>query len=104
MRSPIALSVRRWWPLGLVLLAALMLRLILWNNLPRQGMGSEEAEYLASAVWLRQGRGFSWHDGWLWTRAPLYPLFLAVHLRLFGLSLTPIYLSQTFLSLVQVAL
>lgn len=104
MSSSFWLSVRRAWPLGIALLLALLVRSLLWGNLPRQGMVSDEAEYLASAVWLAQGRGFSWHGGWLWTRAPLYPLFLAVHLRLFGITLTPIYLSQTMLGLFQVAL
>ncbi len=91
-------------PLLLALLAGLVLRLVLWDNLPRQGMISDEAEYLAAANWLAQGRGFAWHQGWLWTRAPLYPLFLAAHIALFGMHLAPIYLSQTLLSLVNVAL
>lgn len=96
--------LQRWWPLGLALVAACLLRLCLWGNLPRQGMVSDEAEYFASAVWLAQGRGFSWHQEWLWTRAPLYPLFLAVHIRLFGIETTPIYISQFLLGLVQVML
>ncbi len=91
-------------PLLLALLAGLVLRLALWDNLPRQGMISDEAEYLAAANWLAQGRGFAWHQGWLWTRAPLYPLFLAAHIYLFGMHLAPIYLSQTLLSLVNVVL
>lgn len=96
--------LQRWWPLGLALVAACLLRLCLWGNLPRQGMVSDEAEYFASAVWLAQGRGFSWHQEWLWTRAPLYPLFLAIHIRLFGIATTPIYVSQFVLGLLQVVL
>lgn len=88
----------------LILALALLLRVLLWGQLPRQGMISDEAEYLAAAEWLVQGRGFSWHQGWLWTRAPLYPLFLAGHIRLFGLHLEPIYASQTLLSLLNVVL
>ncbi len=96
---------RRWLPLALVLLAGLLLRLALWDNLPRQGFISDEAEYLAAANWLALGRGFTWHQGWLWTRAPLYPLFLAAHLRVFGTEqIAPIYCTQLILSLVNVVL
>ncbi|MCG8350336.1 MAG: hypothetical protein MI924_21430 [Chloroflexales bacterium] len=97
-------SVYRWLLLLVVLLLALLLRVALWDNLPRNGMISDEAEYLAAADWLAQGRGFAWHQGWLWTRAPLYPLFLSAHVRLFGLNLAPIYVTQTILSIVNVAL
>ncbi|MBX0330749.1 glycosyltransferase family 39 protein, partial [Oscillochloris sp. ZM17-4] len=90
--------------LWFALLLGLGLRLALWGNLPRLGMIGDEAEYLAAADWLAQGRGFAWHLGYLWTRAPLYPLFLAAHLALFGHSLTPIFVSQTILSLLSVAL
>ncbi len=96
-----------WLPLILVVLIGLIglsLRIALWNNLPRQGMISDEAEYLASAAWIANGRGFTWHQGWLWTRAPLYPLFLAAHIRLFGMHLAPIYITQTLLSLINIAL
>lgn len=87
-----------------MLLLALALRITLWGNLPRTGMISDEAEYLAAADWLANGRGFRWHQGWLWTRAPLYPLFLAAHIWLFGRDLTPIYLTQMLLSLINVGL
>lgn len=95
---------RDWLLLTLALLAGLGLRLALWEGLPRQGMISDEAEYLAAAAWLAEGRGFAWHQGWLWTRAPLYPLFLAAHIRFAGLNLEPIFLSQTVLSLLHVGL
>lgn len=101
---PTGLNLRRWLPLLLVLLVALALRLALWHSLPREGLISDEAEYLAAANWLAAGRGFAWHQGWLWTRAPLYPLFLAAHMRLFGFSLAPIYASQLVLSLLNVVL
>lgn len=94
----------RHWPLALVLLLGLALRLALWDRLPRSGLIGDEAEYLAAADWLAQGRGFAWHQGWLWTRAPLYPLFLAAHLRIFGMELSPIYITQTLLSLLNVGL
>jgi 4-amino-4-deoxy-L-arabinose transferase-like glycosyltransferase len=91
-------------PLLIVLLVGLGLRLLLWNHLPRTGWISDEGEYFSAATWLAQGRGFSWYQQYLWTRAPLYPLFLAMHLRLFGDVLAPIYVSQTILSLVNIAL
>lgn len=96
----------RWHitPLLPILLVALIVRVALWDNLPRTGMISDEAEYLAAADWLAQGRGFAWHREWLWTRAPLYIIFLAWHIQRFGLQTTPIYITQTILSLLNVIL
>jgi 4-amino-4-deoxy-L-arabinose transferase-like glycosyltransferase len=91
-------------PLVVPLLVGLALRLLLWDHIPRSGLISDEGEYLSAASWLAHGHGFDWYQGYLWTRAPLYPLFLAAHLRLFGDSLTPIYVTQTLLSLVNIAL
>ena len=91
-------------PLLVVLLLALVLRLLLWGRIPRMGLVSDEGEYLSAASWLAQGRSFSWYQSYLWTRAPIYPLFVAAHLRLFGDTLTPIYVTQTLLSLLNVAL
>ncbi|NOK59343.1 MAG: hypothetical protein GFH27_549283n197 [Chloroflexi bacterium AL-W] len=91
-------------PLLLVLLVGLVIRVLLWDSLPRTGFISDEGEYLSAAHWLAQGRGFTWYLGYLWTRAPVYPLFIAVHLRIFGDTLTPIYATQTLLSLINVAL
>ncbi len=90
--------------LGLVLGLALAVRLALWDQIPRQGFISDEAEYLAAADWLAHGRGFAWYHGWLWTRAPLYPLFLAAHMVLCGFDLVPIYRSQIGLSVLNVLL
>src|SRR3954470_3893963 len=90
--------------LVIVLLLALALRLLLWGRIPRTGLVSDEGEYLSAANWLAQGRSFSWYQNYLWTRAPIYPLFVAAHLRLFGDTLTPIYITQTILSLLNVAL
>ncbi|EFO79760.1 hypothetical protein OSCT_2445 [Oscillochloris trichoides DG-6] len=90
--------------LWVALLLGLGLRLALWGQLPRLGLIGDEAEYLAAADWLAHGRGFAWHLHYLWTRAPLYPLFLAAHLALFGNSLTPIFLSQIGLSLLNIGL
>ena len=90
--------------LWLALVLGLALRVALWGHLPRTGWISDEGEYFSAASWLAAGRGFGWYLGYLWTRAPLYPLFLAVHLRLFGETPTPIYLTQTVLSLLNVAL
>ncbi len=92
------------WPLLLALGLGLLLRIALWERLPREGLVSDEAEYLAAADWLANGRGFAWHTSYLWTRAPLYPLFLASHLALFGRSLAPIFVSQGLLSMLNIGL
>src|SRR5262245_16853615 len=91
-------------PLVMALLVGLSVRLLLWGHIPRTGLISDEGEYLSAASWLAHGHGFDWYQGYLWTRAPLYPLFLAAHLRLFGDSLAPIYVSQILLSLINVTL
>lgn len=90
--------------LGIALGVAIALRLLLWNHIPRSGLISDEGEYIAAATWLAQGRNFSWYQGYLWTRAPLYPLFVAAHFALFGRSPIPVYLTQNALSLMNVAL
>ena len=74
-------------PLIIVLLAALALRALLWGQIPRAGLIGDEGEYLSAADWLAHGRGFSWYQGYLWTRAPVYPLFVAAHLLLYTLYL-----------------
>jgi hypothetical protein len=96
--------IRIHWPLLLALLIGLILRIALWDRLPRAGMIGDEAEYLASADWLTLGRGFNWHSTYFWTRAPLYPLFLAAHIALFGRILEPIFFTQTLLSLLNIGL
>ena len=89
----------------LPLLAALLARLVAWLTLPYPGQISDEAEYLAAASWLAQGRGFSFFKEWIWTRPPLYVLFLAGHIRIFGpANLWPIRISQTLISVCTVAL
>ncbi|GAB4432789.1 MAG: glycosyltransferase family 39 protein [Chloroflexi bacterium OHK40] len=95
---------RRHWLLWIALAVGLILRIALWDNLPRLGLVSDEAEYLASADWLAAGRGFAWHTQYLWTRAPGYPLFLAAHIASFGRVLEPIYVAQVVLSMVNVGL
>jgi len=91
-------------PLVVALIVGALLRALLWGNLPRLGLISDEGEYLSAASWLAQGRSFAWYHGYLWTRAPLYPLFVAAHLRLFGDQLAPIFVTQSLLSLLNVAL
>ncbi|MDZ4717199.1 MAG: glycosyltransferase family 39 protein [Roseiflexaceae bacterium] len=86
------------------LIATLILRLLLWEHIPRSGLISDEGEYLSAAQWLADGRGFDWYQGYLWTRAPLYPLFVALHLRLFGSIISPIFISQSILSIINVLL
>ena len=90
-------------PLFLISLIGLVFRLLWWNKLPRTGFISDEGEYLAAATWLADGRNFTWYHGYLWTRAPIYPLFVAAHLWLFG-DPRAVYVTQTLLSLVNIAL
>ncbi|MGQ9827401.1 MAG: hypothetical protein ACUVSY_07625 [Roseiflexus sp.] len=87
-----------------ILAASALFRFGLWGTLPRQGFVSDEGEYLSAAWWLAHGRGFNWHQEYLWTRAPLYPLFLAAHFRLFGDNLDMIVVTQTALSLILIVL
>lgn len=91
-------------PLLTLLAAAAIFRIALWGALPRQGLISDEGEYLSAAWWLAHGRGFDWHQGYLWTRAPLYPLFLAAHVFVFGNHPAAIVVTQTALSLISIAL
>lgn len=92
-----------WWHAALILLVAFGLRLLAWWILPYRGFISDEAEYLAASTWLAEGRGFSFFQGWIWTRPPLYVMFLASHLKLFGPeTLWPIRLSQALLSTITV--
>lgn len=92
-------------PLLLPLLVALVVRVAAWWMLPYEGQISDEAEYLAAATWLANGRGFAFYKEWIWTRPPLYLIFLAAHIRLFGTdALGPIRLTQTLISVATVAL
>lgn len=88
----------------IILSAAALFRVALWDALPRQGLISDEGEYLSAAWWLAHGRGFDWYQGYLWTRAPLYPVFLAIHMFLFGDHPGAIFATQTILSLVIIVL
>ena len=92
-------------PWLLPLVAALVVRLAVWWTLPYRGQISDEAEYLAAATWLAQGRGFSFFKDWIWTRPPLYVVFEAVHVLFSGPhNLAPLRLSQTLLSVATVGL
>ncbi|MBA3469934.1 MAG: glycosyltransferase family 39 protein [Herpetosiphonaceae bacterium] len=71
-------------PTILILLLALGLRLLVWRTLPYRDWISDEGEYWAAATWLAHGRGFAFFDGWVWSRPPLYLLFLAAQIKLFG--------------------
>jgi len=99
-----AALLRAHWLLLLALGVGLALRVVLWGKLPRAGLVGDEAEYLAAGDWLALGRGFAWHTQYFWTRAPLYPLFLAAHIAAFGRAVGPIFASQSLLSLVNVGL
>ena len=92
-------------PWLLPLAAALFVRLAAWWMLPYEQHISDEAEYLAAATWLAQGRGFSFFKDWIWTRPPLYVIFVAAHVFLFGPhNLAPLRFSQALLSVATVGL
>jgi 4-amino-4-deoxy-L-arabinose transferase-like glycosyltransferase len=97
----IALWQRRW--LWLSLFIAIVMRIFVWVVLPRNGWISDEGEYLSAATWISYGRGFAWYLDFLWTRAPIYPLFVAAHLR-FGGNEYWVFFSQMLLSLLHVVL
>lgn len=107
--------MRRWVGVGrlprwdghvaAILLVALALRVAVWWTLPYRDFISDEAEYWGAAVWLAQGRGFSFFDGWIWTRPPVYVLFLALHVWVAGPTALPwARATQTLLSVALVAL
>ncbi|MBN1484083.1 MAG: glycosyltransferase family 39 protein [Chloroflexia bacterium] len=95
---------REWRELGLILLLALALRLTLLWLLQREQLVSDEPEFMGAAYWLAHGRGFSFYQQWPWLRPPLYLLWLAPFMRLFGPTLAPIRLAQVVLSLTVPAL
>ena len=97
----IALWQRRW--LWVSILIAIVMRIFVWVVLPRTGWISDEGEYLSAATWLSYGRGFAWYLDYLWTRAPLYPLFVAAHLRVGGNEYW-VFFSQMLLSLLHIVL
>ncbi len=102
-------AMQRWLPWLAPLLVALAVRLLVWSilpyHLPNLVPISDEGEYRAAAIWLANGRNFSFFRDWIWTRPPLYILFLALQIKLFGpLNLVPLRLSQALLSTVTVGL
>ncbi len=69
-----------------------------------RGFVVDEREYFGGAVVLSGGRGLSFWDSFLWTRAPGYPLLLGNLFRLFGHDdLWPPRLLQLGLSLAGIA-
>ncbi len=87
-----------------ILALALLWRLLLWAWLPHRTFISDENEYwLAAWVWA-QGRGFSFHQTFIWTRPPGYILFLGLLIRLFGPHLTVARLAQAGVSLLTILL
>jgi 4-amino-4-deoxy-L-arabinose transferase-like glycosyltransferase len=98
-------NARAWLLYAAPLFAALGVRVLAWWTLPYSGQISDEAEYQAAATWLAQGRGFSFYKEWIWTRPPVYLLFLAGHISLFGPeNVWPIRASQALISTASVGL
>src|SRR5438874_10796823 len=65
---------------------------------PFPGFVIDEREYFGAAHVLAEGRGFTFFDTALWIRPPLYVLFLAVPLSIFGSNTVPVMLAQSVLS------
>ncbi|HEY8599275.1 MAG TPA: glycosyltransferase family 39 protein, partial [Thermomicrobiales bacterium] len=97
-----ALMADPW--LVVILLVALALRLLVWWLAPHTEWLGDEREYYSAAAILADGRGFAFFDQSIWLRPPLYIVGIAALLRLFGQSLTPVWLIQIALSLGTVAL
>src|SRR6266849_1593001 len=86
-----------------LIVAALLLRI--FYNLalhlgghPPSSFVIDEREYFGAAHMLAEGRGFSFFDTALWVRPPLYVIFLAPLVGLFGTDTTPVLLAQSALS------
>jgi len=90
--------------LAVILLVALALRLLVWWLAPHTEWLGDEREYYSAAAILADGRGFAFFDQSIWLRPPLYIIGIATLLRLFGQSMTPVWIVQIGLSLATVAL
>jgi hypothetical protein len=99
--------VREWgWDpgLGAILAGALIVRLGygLFAGLGTPPDGRlfviDEQEYYLAGHMLANGHGFSFYDTFTWTRAPLYPLFVAGIFRLVGVQVAPVLWVQAALS------
>ncbi len=99
---PLSLLVDRW--LWAILALALALRLLVRWLAPSGEWLGDEREYYSAAAILADGRGLAFLDEALWLRPPLYIAFLAALFRLFGPDLAPVWLAQTALGLLTVAL
>src|SRR5690348_12257745 len=99
--------VQKWgWDpvLAVILAGALLVRLgyglFAGLGTPPEGRPFviDEQEYYLAAHMLANGHGFSFYDTFAWTRAPLYPLFVALIFRLGGVQVAPVLGVQAALS------
>lgn len=87
-----------------IVISALLLRIgynlaLHADGHPLSSFVIDEREYFGAAHVLAEGRGFTFFDTALWIRPPLYVLFLALPLGIFGSAdTTPIMLVQSVLS------
>ncbi len=58
----------------------------------------DEQEYYLAGHMLAAGHGFSFYDTFTWTRAPLYPLFVAAIFLVAGVQVAPVLWVQAALS------
>ncbi len=58
----------------------------------------DEQEYYLAGHMLAAGHGFSFYDTFTWTRAPLYPLFVALIFLVAGVQVAPVLWVQAALS------
>lgn len=98
-----------WQWIGIVLLAALVLRLALfWGNRPFPPIENDDSVYDALAWNLLQGNGFTASDGPpyepMFVRTPGYPAFLAAVYSVTGRSPESAMLVQVILSLLTCAM
>ncbi|GAB4164789.1 MAG: hypothetical protein Fur005_25310 [Roseiflexaceae bacterium] len=81
----------------MIVLIAITLRLIFWQNQALSGavQPGDPEEYYRAALHLLQG---SYHDNGKWLRPPLYPLFLAGSFLIGGVDLSSTMLIQAILT------
>jgi 4-amino-4-deoxy-L-arabinose transferase-like glycosyltransferase len=99
--SPIYMLRKTWNTHGwliVILVAGLVMRVAIAFFLANHDLTSDEPEYMGAALTLAQGRGFSFFDSAPWLRPPLYIMFLALPIKLWGLQTAPIVVTQILIS------
>ncbi|MCL5256407.1 MAG: glycosyltransferase family 39 protein [Chloroflexi bacterium] len=92
----------RW--LLAIIAVGLFLRVGMAMYLAGRDFVSDESEYFGAALSLAQGRGFSFFDSGPWLRPPVYIVFLAIPIKLWGPQVTPILAIQHGISVLTIVL